>query len=366
MIKILYDCQIFDTQKYGGISRYFVELIQEFAKMNDIGLYKPAIMSNNHYLSTINIRNINPFCFNSEFKGKSRLTSLINKLYIRDKLRQKDFDVFHPTYYHPAFIKYLGAKPFVVTVYDMIHEKFSDEFVNSNDSNNKRYLAEKASKIIAISENTKTDLINIFNINPNKIEVVYLGNSLVLPQNNIELKNIPERYILFVGRRSKYKNFNNFVKAVTPLIHKDKEFAVVCIGGGMFSKEEHQLFNKLNIQEKLHQINIDDDTLPLYYKNALMFVFPSLYEGFGIPILEAFACNCPLVCSNTSSLPEIAGNAALYFDPADLESIQSVVNDLLNNDSLRKTLVQNGKERLKQFSWEITAQKTSQVYKSVL
>ncbi len=366
MIKILYDYQIFNAQRFGGISRYFYELIQEFEKMDDIGLYKPTLISNNHYLSTTNIRNLKPLRSNLSFKGKNRLISYIDRFYMHKKLKYDDYDIFHPTYYDPGFIKHLGAKPFVITVYDMIHEKFSHEFINSNICENKKFLVERASKVIAISENTKKDLIDIFNISPNKIEVIYLGNSLVFAPNGIDLIKIPQKYLLFVGRRSGYKNFNNFIKAVAPLIHEDKELSIVCVGGGMFNNEEKQLFNKLKIIKNLHQKNLDDETLALYYKNALMFVFPSRYEGFGIPILEAFACNCPLICSNTSSLPEIAGNAAIYFDPDNLESIRSAIKNLLNNDDLQKTLVLKGEKKLKQYSWKITTQKTKQMYESIL
>ena len=125
-------------------------------------------------------------------------------------------------------------------------------------------------------------------------------------------------------------------------------------------------FEELGIKNRVFQFDLDDNLLAQFYSKALMFVFPSLYEGFGIPVLESFACACPLVCSNTSSLPEIADNAAEYFDPYDEKSIYTAIKNVLEDEEKRKILVKNGSERLKYFSWEQTADLTKKVYKSVM
>ncbi|MBL4711243.1 MAG: glycosyltransferase family 4 protein [Gammaproteobacteria bacterium] len=366
-MKVLYDHQIFSLEKYGGISRYFYELISEYEHIEDIEATTSLLVSNNHYLSDRKyVQHMNLFP-SKEFRGKHRLLSPINKINSIQKIKMKNYNVFHPTYYDPYFLKYLGNMPFVLTVYDMIHEKFS-EMISKNDrtSHNKKILAEKASKIIAISESTKNDLIEIFNIEAEKIDVVYLSSSMKI-NNDFEMKiNLPSKYILFVGRRTGYKNFSTFIKAVSRILNEEADLLIVCVGAGKFTSDEIHLFNQLNIKDKILQFDLDDESLSQFYKNALMFVFPSLYEGFGIPILESFACGCPLVCSNTSSLPEVAGNGAQYFDPSSEKSIFDAINKVFNDKEFRKILIKSGTQRLKYFSWRQTAIKTQKIYESVV
>ena len=140
----------------------------------------------------------------------------------------------------------------------------------------------------------------------------------------------------------------------------------MCAGGGKFTREEMQLLSTLGIIGQISQYDLSDDNLAHFYKNALAFIFPSLYEGFGIPILESFACGCPLLCSDTSSLPEIAGEAACYFDPYSEASIQNVLLKVLEDTHLRNDLILKGYERLKKFSWQQTAEQTKKIYESVL
>ncbi len=366
-MKILYDSQIFELQKYGGISRYFVELMSAYNDDKDMDITLSAKISDNEYLLKNNICNNWTLPAKYIIKKRNQIQRKVNRLFLKYKLKTGTIDVFHPTYYNPYFLEYIGDTPFVLTIYDMIHEKFSN-MISSQDqtSINKKLLAERASKIIAISESTKRDIIDILGVKASKIDVVYLGNSMMPSDQLCTLKDLPSKYILFVGNRTIYKNFNRFIKAISMLLNDGTDLHVVCVGGGIFSEDEKKILSELNIDEKVHQYNIDDNTLSKLYQQALLFVFPSMYEGFGIPILEAFACDCPLACSNTSSLPEVAGDAAAYFDPMDEVSILITITQILSSSELRKKLVQNGRERLKIFSWEKTAQETKKVYKSIL
>jgi glycosyltransferase involved in cell wall biosynthesis len=172
---------------------------------------------------------------------------------------------------------------------------------------------------------------------------------------------------LFVGNRGIYKNFTFFIKSISPLLFEEKDLYLVCAGGGDFSYDEIHLFDDLKIKGKvLHYPITHDSTLSQLYQKAALFAFPSLYEGFGIPVLEAFSCGCPVAVSNSSSLPEVGGEAVKYFDPNNLESIQKVVDEIVHNNSLQDTLRSRGYQRLKLFSWEKTAQNTKKVYDNLL
>lgn len=367
-MRVLYDYQMFINQTYGGISRYFYELLNMFSSDNDINASLAIKYSNNHYLESATFCKHKTFFKNSSFKGKDRFLYLTNNFTSKQQLKRSDFDVFHPTYHDPYFLKYLNGKPFVLTICDMIHEIYPKYFKdNDTTSEKKKLLAQKASKIIAISQNTKKDIIKYYGIDETKIEVVYLANSLKNMDNNLSLDiNLPPKFILFVGNRDGYKNFKLFVEAISELLLTDKSLYLVCAGGRDFEIDELKLFNNHKILKKVLKYGADNDTLIKLYSNATVFVFPSLYEGFGIPILEALDCDCPAALSNTSSLPEVAENAAIYFDPYDKSSINDAIKRIIYNDELRNTLIQKGYKQAKKFSWENTAKKTKDIYRSTL
>lgn len=350
-IKVLYDDQIFTLQKIGGISRYFNELYARNRKA------KVALLhTENFYLEDKNKIKVN-------FRGKQRIFNFLNRNYSLLLLKLNNFDIFHPTYYNTYFLKSL-KKPFVITVYDMIHEVYSGIYYSENMeiTKIKMELCKKADGIIAISEQTKKDLIKYFNIEESKIKVIYLGSNLQKKQSKIEL---PNKYILFTGRRWGYKNFNLFLEALSKILVEDKELKLVCTGE-KFTEEERAKIRKLGIEDKVVNILVKDEDIYTVYKRAECFVFPSLYEGFGIPILEAFEAETPLVLSNTSCFPEIAGDAGEYFNPKDKISIENAVRNVLNNFEKRKELIAKGKERLKLFDWNKTYRETIIFYNEII
>ena len=383
-MKILFDSQIFDAQKYGGVSRYFCELFKYFDNLRDIEYTLPACDTRNEYLLKTPTFMGKVFLRKSLFprinfkiqRILSRVYDIINpgsNINITIKvLKGQNFDIFHPTYYQTYFLKYLKNKPMVLTVYDMIHELYSKEFSLHNKTIElKKKLIEKADKIIAISENTKKDIMRFYNIPDDKIKVIYLGNSLEPVQSKpADAPEIPEKYILYIGSRVNYKNFTKFIESISPILNKDREIKVIIAGGysgkNNFSNTEKELFKKLNITNQIFQYSVTDEGLAYLYQNAICFVFPSLYEGFGIPVLEAFACGCPAIISNTSSLPEVGGDAVIYFDPTNSDSILSAVQNVVNNEPLKKEMITKGYEQLKKFSWDKTVRETLEVYRGLL
>jgi glycosyltransferase involved in cell wall biosynthesis len=219
-----------------------------------------------------------------------------------------------------------------------------------------------ANRIISISQNTKKDLVDILQINPDKVDVIHHGFNKAISANK---NNLFGKFILFVGSRERYKNFKPFVRAISKLLIKENGLKLVCVGLP-FNKEELAELRKLNILEYMDVLTVNEKKLNNLYSNAEVFVYPSLYEGFGMPILEAFANNCPVCLSNTSCFPEIAGDAGAYFDPYNIESILETVTKVLYSNDLKKQLIKAGNERLDNFSWKKTAQETTISYKKTL
>jgi glycosyltransferase involved in cell wall biosynthesis len=249
----------------------------------------------------------------------------------------------------------------------MIYELFPEQYPNDSYPAYKKELIRRANKIIAISNNTKQDLIKIHKVQEDKIEVIHLACSFENCKITEDKKSLlPDQYILFTGERKRYKNFAFFIKSIAPLLEKYKNLNIICAGSKPFKKEENALFGKLNLSKRMYHYSASDGFLLELYKKATVFVFPSLYEGFGIPILEAFSAGCPVACSNTSSLPEVAGDAAIFFDPYNEESICNSIYTLLSNKDLRGEMIIKGYQRLKAYSWEKTADRTKKLYLSLL
>lgn len=364
-MNVLYDHQIFTTQIYGGISRYFFELISILSKDATASVKLPVVHTNNRYLKDSDLIRFNKLLNGKRFFGRTTLVKYYTEFLTKKCLQSKKYDIFHPTYYDPYFLKYVGDLPFVITVHDMIHELFPDNFTGADKTAEwKKATVEKAAGIIAISENTKQDLMRLYGVDESKIAIIHHASSLA-PLDACPAFPLPTRYLLFVGSRKGYKNFRLFIEGVSPLIRRESDLYVVCAGGPAFSPEETEAFERLSIAERVLQCQVDDRVLATLYHKAVAFVFPSRYEGFGIPILEAFNCRCPALLSNTSSLPEVGGDAALYFDPTDALSIRAAVEEVLQDHELRRKLIQKGSERAKEFSWERTAQQTKALYRKV-
>jgi glycosyltransferase involved in cell wall biosynthesis len=274
------------------------------------------------------------------------------------------FDVFHPTYYDPYFLEYLGDKPFVLTIHDMIHEKFPELFdLGDATAAKKKRLAEKAAGIIAVSENTKRDIVELYGMDPGRVSVVYHGSQLA--RGGKVGAGLPERYILFTGTRASYKNFYFFVASIARVLLEEPDLYLVC-SGSSFSANELEFFAHLGIGERVIRRAVAEGELYAYYAGALFFAFPSYYEGFGIPILEAFEAGCPALLAKASCFPEIAGDAALYFDPKDSGALADGARELIRSQALRAELSRKGRERFGQFSWDETYRKTAECYHRAL
>lgn len=350
---------MFSMQKFGGITRYFSDLIVNLPEGYEYEL--PVSFSENHHLAETGCFETKSLPGHLPFRVKRRFYYFLNSRLSKKKISRGDFDIFHPTYYDDYHLKRLH-KPYVLTVHDMTHEKFRDAFpFYDRTCEKKRRLSEQATHIIAVSQNTKRDLVGLYNIDPDKISVVYHGYR----QCHEPASRLFDNYILYVGERKGYKNFYFFIDAIVPVLQKYPDIKIVCTGK-MFNKKEQEMFISRSIEKQVIHISASDAELASLYKYALMFVYPSLYEGFGIPILEAFRNDCPVCLSHASCFPEIAEDAACYFDPLDKDAIHNAVSKLLFDRNYASVLITAGKERLKKFSIEQMVHDTCNVYEKIL
>lgn len=366
-MRIFFDHQAFSLQNYGGISRYFCELITGINAGSVDKAHLSLFWSNNVHLEEYNLP-----ILTYPFKDKySRLLHKPNQFYNYVDYKINNYDIYHATYFDDFLSSKIGTKPFITTFYDMIYERLSQQFaelaVNKTIIPQKKEIAQQASHLIAISESTKQDMVDLLGVAPEKITVIYLGSSFTPRLKNLvnDSPKISQPYILYVGRRYDYKNFIPFLRAVSPLLIKHK-VKLICAGGDEFTSTERNVMQSLTVSNYVEYRAINDAILQDLYENAIAFVFPSLYEGFGIPILEAFACKCPCVISDATSFPEVAGDAAMYFDPTKEESIRNAVESVILSESLRNKLIELGEQRLAHFSWQRTVKETLELYNKLV
>lgn len=227
----------------------------------------------------------------------------------------------------------------------------------------------KVSRVLVPSENTKKDLMRLFHYKEEKIAVAPLGvdESIfgIQKQTSGILKkyNLPEEFILTVGGLEPRKNIARLAEAF--LASNLNNLKLVIVGGrGWQSKKLQQKIAQRG-DRIIHIENCSQEDLPAFYRAAKIFVFPSLYEGFGLPPLEAMASGCPVICSNAASLPEVCGNAALFVNPEKTEEIAAALKKLLSDEKLRAELIQKGLDQAKKFSWQNTAETTLKVFNSL-
>lgn len=295
--------------------------------------------------------------------GRS-INTIVSTLILKPR---SDVDIFHETYYSRSDSCPKSAKR-IVTVYDMIHEKFPQYFPSWDVTRkNKEFAVKRADHIICISENTRRDLIQLLGVLKDKISVIYLGNSLSGESKPKVVDHINKPFLLFVGTRNGHKNFESFLRVFSSSKRLQKDFRLVCFGGGNLSAKEVDLIASLNMRiDDVLQISGDDEMLLELYSSATALIYPSLYEGFGIPPLEAMSVGCPVVCSDAGSIPEVVGDAAEIFNSKSETDMQVAIERVVYSPAYANELIIKGKKRSKIFSWEKCSQDTLDVYEKLL
>ncbi|MEA3407295.1 MAG: glycosyltransferase family 1 protein [Chloroflexota bacterium] len=268
--------------------------------------------------------------------------------------------------------------PTVLTVHDLIFERYPKYHKIKNYLYLKAAMplyCRRATAIIAVSESTRGDIVDLYDIAPKKITVIpeaAAPNFRQQPAERVEAirrrYGLPPRYILVVGTIEPRKNLRRLVDACGPLFVDDLADALVLVGSKGWLYED--FFQHLETlpwrKEVLHTGFVPEEDLPAIYGGALLTVQPSLYEGFGLPVLEAMACGCPVCASDASSLPEVGADAARYFDPLNTEEMTHCISQILRDPDLRQEMADKGLARARDFSWESTARQTLAVYQRAL
>ncbi len=371
MIKIGVDGNEANVEKKVGVSINALNILRYFSSIADpetqflVYLREPPLLD---------LPDENEFFKYKVIKGRF----LWSQIYLPLELFfNKNIDVyFSPAHYLPRFC----PVPQVVTIHDLAYLYFPKDFTKKDLWQLKNWTdasIKKAHRIIAVSKTTKKDIVKNYGVDGNKVSVIYNGYEKQTTEKTsaVKLSDInqaqtaeikPKKYILFVGTIQPRKNLEILIDAFEKFIQTNKDFRLIIVGkkGWLYER----IFEKVRTMKLENKViftgHITDEELAGYYINAFCLTLPSLYEGFGIPVLEAMSYNCPVIASFSSSLPEVGGDACLYFDPKNSDDLLEKFSILLGNNKLRKELILKGKQRIKDFSWEKCGKETLEVIKN--
>ncbi len=369
-MRIAFDHQAFCRQIAGGISRYYCKLAVELSHLNQqVGIFAPIYR--NVYLKELPSQLVHGFGIKNYPPKTAGACVEANGFVARPMIRRWQPDVVHETYFHKQG-SLADKYPRVVTVFDMIAERDvqqqSKQPVNFK-STDKYQAVKRADHVICISEHTRQDLVRLFDVSVNKLSVIHLGcDQSLLQQYDAEVQPKTLRlFLLYVGLREGYKNFARMLNAIAASSVLMRNFDIIAFGGGKFTLAERQLISSLGFDpQQVRQLGGTDQDLNLLYRQAAALIYPSTYEGFGLPPLEAMAMQCPVVSSRSSSMPEVIGDAAEFFDPDDTDSTRFAIEQVVLSEERKQDLIKKGNRRVAQFRWSTCAEKTLDVYQAVV
>lgn len=357
-MRVRIDEQIFAIQEFGGISRMFASLAKAFLDSPDLGVevapFRLPVV--NRYLlddpETVQQLNIH--------KARSWKTALGQ--YLVQPPNSRGVDVEHSTFYLPHGRPSRKSATSVVTVHDLIPELLPNTRRRLDFLTIKKHYVLSADHVVCVSEATRQDLIRVYPSVADRAHVVHHGvDPRFQPVPGAE-SIIRHPYILFVGNRDQYKDAPILISAFTRLASTYPDLHLLFVGGGSLSKDEVAQV-PVSLRARVHQRTIPDAQMPAVYSAAEVLVFPSHFEGFGMPILEAMACGTPVVAARASSLPEVGGDACMYFTPGHVEELTAQLEALLEDEGAREKWFARGIERATGFTWHAAASQYADIYK---
>jgi glycosyltransferase involved in cell wall biosynthesis len=358
----MYDEQIFLLQDYGGISRYFTELIKTFHAHPEMGV-EPVLSSRsvrNQYLlgetNFLELRRVD-----STFSAFLNLVS--RALFTRET--KESVDLVHQTFYLPGFFSRFGKRPKAITLFDMIPENTESNRKFWNPHFAKRYVLPKADLVFSISESSTKDMFSEYGIDID-VTTTYLGVGPEYQPNLPKLEWQPNKYFLFVGNRDGYKDCQLAIRSFAVFAKKFLGVQLLLVGGGPLNKSEKGLIASLGVENSIIQRSVSAEDLPNTYSNALGLIYPSRYEGFGLPLVEAMASAIPVLASDTPINVEIAGDCATYFPVGDEQALTQSLLQLATNPLSFQDKIRSGEVRSKDFTWEKCAELTAAEYRRTI
>ena len=356
-LRVVFGPEIWENQSFGGISTYFAELILGLARLSKMEIRVLAYSATNIELQKLSKK------IDIEIIPKKSLAKYLKSIYTESKVM-----IYHQTYYdakNTLTSRALGYKN-VVTVFDLISELFPDKKkkLSKPRINNKRWSIKLAKRIISISHSSANDLFNIYRVPRNKVETIHLASSN-LSQTENKVVALPESFFLYVGKREGYKNYSVVLRAIAKSARDGFEINLVTFGGGELEKTTQKMISELNISEKITIFRDDEIQLARLYQKATALIYPSQYEGFGLPILEAMSLKCPVVASDIPSTREIGQDFVTYFNYSDYHELSRILNNfqtgLVPSEAARVAAASHGAN----FSWARTAMQTHSLYTSL-
>ncbi|MFP4514481.1 MAG: glycosyltransferase family 4 protein [Parcubacteria group bacterium] len=374
-----------DARFYGpigkGLGRYTKEIVDNILRMDSENFYVIFLSPENYDLFSSEKENV------KKVLVKSRWYSFAEQIFFPWQIYKEKLDLIHFTHFN---VPVLTKVNFIVTIHDLILTRFPTQKASLLPPlyYKIKYLAYKfvismaiarAEKIIAVSEFTKKDIEKKFKVKKDKINVIYEGVSDLVLDDNVnrdsdkkllkDYKIGDNRYLLYVGNAYPHKNLEGLLDIFKKLKKDFPSLLLVLVGkNDYFYKRLKKHAESLELSDKdvIFADYVPDKDLASLYRNALAYVFPSLYEGFGLPPLEAMAYDCPVVSSNQASLPEILGDSVLYFDPYKNIDAYEKIKKIIKNKHLRKDLIEKGKVQIAQYHWFSSAHSTYRLYLEIL
>jgi glycosyltransferase involved in cell wall biosynthesis len=356
-LRVVFGPEIWEIQSFGGISTYFAELILELANQKKLEIRVLAYSATNVELQKLSK------AIDIEIIPRNSLARHLKSNYTESKVM-----IYHQTYYDARstlLSKFLGYKC-IITVFDLIAELFPEKkkVLSKPKINNKKWSIIFSKKIISISKSTTSDLCEIYRTPSTKVETIHLAASTLSGVENEEV-TLPKSFFLYVGKRMGYKNYSVVLRAIAKSAQDGFKINLVTYGGGALEQTVREMISDLQISDRITHLRDDQIQLAALYKQAIALVYPSQYEGFGLPILEAISLRCPVIASDIPSTREVGENFVTYFNYSDHNELSRILSNF------QQGLVPSGLNRAAgasheaNFTWSRTAIKTHNLYRSL-